>query len=77
MAFFHLVFCLKITTLILTIVRYNRIILFYNNFNTLDKIIKFTKLDKPEVESVFKELENQRLVSKFEKKVFLWQKNSV
>ena len=42
----------------------------YKNFNTLDKIIKFTKLTKSEVETILKELESQRLVIKFEKKIF-------
>jgi hypothetical protein len=42
----------------------------YKNFNTLDKIIKFTKLTKSEVETILKELDSQRLEIKFEKKIF-------
>ena len=44
----------------------------YKNINTLDKIIKFTKLTKSEVETILKELETQRRVIKFEKKKFSW-----
>ncbi len=44
----------------------------YKNFNTSDKIIKFTKLTKSEVETILKELESQRLVDKFEKKIFFF-----
>src|ERR1044072_8279218 len=42
----------------------------YKNFNTLDKMIKFTKLTKSEVETILKELESQRLAIKLEKKIF-------
>ena len=48
----------------------------YKNINTLDKIIKFTKLTKSEVETILKELEIQRLVIKFEKKIFFLRKKT-
>lgn len=44
--------------------------------NSLDKIIKFTKLTKSEVETILKELEIQRLVIKFEKKIFFLGKKT-
>ncbi len=45
-----------------------------NNFTTIDKITKFSKLAKPEVESILKELENQRLITRTEKKSFFFGK---
>ncbi len=44
------------------------------NFNTVDKIAKFTKLSKSEVEKVLNELENQKLVSGYDKKSFFFGK---
>jgi len=44
------------------------------NFNTVDKITKFTKLSKSEVEKVLNELENQKLVSVYDKKSFFFGK---
>ncbi|HEU5120136.1 MAG TPA: hypothetical protein VFT71_04035 [Candidatus Nitrosocosmicus sp.] len=41
----------------------------YKNFITPDNIAKFAKLFKSEVDMILKELEDQRLVSKFRKKV--------
>jgi len=46
------------------------------NFNTLDKIVKFAKLQRKEVETVIKELENQRLIIKTEKKRFFFDKKT-
>ncbi len=48
----------------------------YKNINNLDKIIKFTKLTKSEVETILKELETQRRVIKFEKKIFFLGKKT-
>jgi hypothetical protein len=44
------------------------------NFNTTDKIVRATKLPKPEVEKILKELEDQKLISGFDKKSFFFGK---
>jgi DNA-binding PadR family transcriptional regulator len=44
------------------------------NYNTVDKIAKFTKLSKSEVEKVLNELENQKLISGHDKKSFFFGK---
>ncbi|MDQ4073732.1 MAG: MarR family transcriptional regulator [Thermoproteota archaeon] len=46
------------------------------NFSKLDKIVKFAKLPRKEVETVIEELENQRLIIKTEKKAFLFGKKT-
>jgi len=42
------------------------------NLNTIDKIVKSTKLTKSEVEKVLKELEDQKLISGNDKKSFFF-----
>ncbi len=42
------------------------------NLNTLDKILKSTKLTKSEVEKILKELEDQKLISGSDKKSFFF-----
>jgi hypothetical protein len=44
------------------------------NFNTTDKIVRSTKLPKSEVEKILKELEDQKLISGFDKKSFFFGK---
>lgn len=44
------------------------------NTNTLNKIVKFTNLSKSEIDNILKELENQKLIVKREKKSFLFGK---
>ena len=44
------------------------------NINTLNKIIKFTNLSKTEVDNILKELVNQKLIVKSEKKSFIFGK---
>ena len=43
------------------------------NFNTTDKIVRY-KVTKPEVEKILKELEDQKLISGFDKKSFFFGK---
>ena len=40
----------------------------FKNHNTLDKIIKFTKLEKEKVDTIIEELTIQKLIVKYEKK---------
>ena len=42
------------------------------NLNTIDKIVKSTKLTKSEVENILKELEDQKLISGNDKKSFFF-----
>lgn len=46
----------------------------FKNFNTLNKIVKFTNLTKAETENILKELENQKLITGSEKKNFFFGK---
>ena len=46
----------------------------FKNFNTTNKIIKFTNLTKAETEDILKELEDQKLITGSEKKSFLFGK---
>lgn len=46
----------------------------FKNFNTLNKIAKFTNLTKEETKNILKELEDQKLIIGSEKKSFLFGK---
>ncbi len=46
----------------------------FKNFNTLNKISKFTNLTKEETENILKELEDQKLITGSEKKNFFFGK---
>jgi DNA-binding MarR family transcriptional regulator len=46
----------------------------FKNFNTTNKIIKFTNLTKAETEDILKELEDQKLITGSEKKSFFFGK---